>query len=174
MGALVWVFQEGHLAWLLGFDPAGQVDLSIPVLMFVFSFGLSMDYELFLLARIKEAYDQTGANDHAVAVGLQRTGGIVTSAASLMVIVFLGVATRGLLPIKQVGIGLALAVLLDATVVRALLVPATMRLMGRWNWWSPAGLRRLQARIGLSELPSQPPPDGSPVVGEPAQPTSVR
>jgi RND superfamily putative drug exporter len=168
MGALVWVFQEGHLAWLLGFDPAGQVDLSIPLLMFVFSFGLSMDYELFLLARIKEAYDQTAVNDHAVALGLQRTGGIVTSAASLMVIVFLGFATSELLPIKQVGIGLALAVLLDATVVRTLLVPATMRLMGRWNWWAPARLRRLHVRIGLSELPSQPPPDGSPIVGKPA------
>ncbi|HEY4724876.1 MAG TPA: MMPL family transporter, partial [Actinomycetota bacterium] len=150
-GALVWVFQEGHLSGLLGFDPPGMVDITVPVLIFVFAFGLSMDYEVFLLSRIKEAWDQTGDNDRAVALGLQRTGRIVTSAAALIVIVFLGFAARELLTIKEVGLGMAIAVVLDATVVRMLLVPATMKLMGRWNWWAPASLRRLHRRIGLKE-----------------------
>jgi RND superfamily putative drug exporter len=142
-GALVWVFQEGHLAGVLGFEPAGMVDITVPVLVFVFAFGLSMDYEVFLLSRIKEAWDETGDNDHAVALGLQRTGRIVTSAALLIVVVFLGFAAGELLTIKEIGVGMAIAIVLDATVVRTLLVPATMTLMGRWNWWAPARLRRL-------------------------------
>jgi putative drug exporter of the RND superfamily len=155
-GALVWVFQDGHLAGLLGFDPPGMVDITVPVLIFVFAFGLSMDYEVFLLSRIKEAWDQTGDNDRAVALGLQRTGRIVTSAAALIVIVFLGFAAGELLTIKAVGLGMAIAVVLDATVVRMLLVPATMKLMGRWNWWAPPSLRRLHDRFGLVE--QAPPP----------------
>ena len=150
-GALVWVFQDGHLSGLLGFDPPGMVDITIPVLIFVFAFGLSMDYEVFLLSRIKEAWDQTGDNDQAVALGLQRTGRIVTSAAALIVVVFLGFAAGELLTIKEVGLGMAIAVVLDATVVRMLLVPATMKLMGRWNWWAPPPLRRLHDRFGLGE-----------------------
>jgi putative drug exporter of the RND superfamily len=150
-GALVWVFQEGHLSGLLGFDPPGMVDITVPVLIFVFAFGLSMDYEVFLLSRIKEAWDQTGDNDRAVALGLQRTGRIVTSAAALIVVVFLGFAAGELLTIKEVGLGMAIAVVLDATVVRMLLVPATMKLMGRWNWWAPPALRRLHDRFGLVE-----------------------
>jgi RND superfamily putative drug exporter len=150
-GALVWVFQDGHLSWLLGFDAPGMVDITIPILIFVFAFGLSMDYEVFLLSRIKEAWDETGDNDRAVALGLQRTGRIVTSAAALIVIVFLGFAAGELLTIKEVGLGMAIAVVLDATVVRMLLVPATMKLMGRWNWWAPPGLRRLHNRYGLVE-----------------------
>ena len=150
-GALVWVFQEGHLSGLLGFDPPGMVDITVPVLIFVFAFGLSMDYEVFLLSRIKEAWDQTGDNDRAVALGLQRTGRIVTSAAALIVIVFLGFAAGELLTIKEVGLGMAIAVVLDATVVRMLLVPATMKLMGRWNWWAPPAMRRLHDRFGLVE-----------------------
>jgi RND superfamily putative drug exporter len=160
-GALVWVFQEGHLSGPLGFDPPGMVDITVPVLIFVFAFGLSMDYEVFLLSRIKEAWDQTGDNDRAVALGLQRTGRIVTSAALLIVIVFLGFAAGELLTIKEVGLGMAIAVVLDATVVRMLLVPATMKLMGRWNWWAPAPLRRLHDRFGLVErhppAPARPP-----------------
>jgi RND superfamily putative drug exporter len=160
-GALVWVFQQGHLSGPLGFDPPGMVDITIPVLIFVFAFGLSMDYEVFLLSRIKEAWDQTGDNDRAVALGLQRTGRIVTSAALLIVIVFLGFAAGELLTIKEVGLGMAIAVVLDATVVRMLLVPATMKLMGRWNWWAPAPLRRLHDRFGLVErhppAPARPP-----------------
>jgi putative drug exporter of the RND superfamily len=157
-GALVWVFQDGHLSGLLGFDAPGMIDITVPVLIFVFAFGLSMDYEVFLLSRIKEAWDETGDNDRAVALGLQRTGRIVTSAAALIVIVFLGFAAGELLTIKEVGLGMAIAVVLDATVVRMLLVPATMKLMGRWNWWAPPGLRRLHDRFGLVErLPARPP-----------------
>jgi putative drug exporter of the RND superfamily len=150
-GALVWVFQDGHLSGLLGFDSPGMVDITAPVLIFVFAFGLSMDYEVFLLSRIKEAWDETGDNDLAVALGLQRTGRIVTSAAALIVVVFLGFAAGELLTIKEVGLGMAIAVVLDATVVRMLLVPATMKLMGRWNWWAPPALRRLHDRWGLVE-----------------------
>jgi RND superfamily putative drug exporter len=157
-GALVWVFQDGHLSGLLGFDPPGMVDITVPVLIFVFAFGLSMDYEVFLLSRIKEAWDQTGDNDRAVALGLQRTGRIVTSAAALIVVVFLGFAAGELLTIKEVGLGMAIAVVLDATVVRMLLVPATMKLMGRWNWWAPPALRRLHNRYGLVERGSPAPP----------------
>jgi putative drug exporter of the RND superfamily len=167
-GALVWVFQEGHLSGPLGFDPPGMVDITVPVLIFVFAFGLSMDYEVFLLSRIKEAWDETGDNDRAVALGLQRTGRIVTSAAALIVIVFLGFAAGELLTIKEVGLGMAIAVVLDATVVRMLLVPATMKLMGRWNWWAPAPLRRLHDRFGLVEQgPAAParPPDQEERVG---------
>jgi RND superfamily putative drug exporter len=159
-GALVWVFQDGHLSGLLGFDPPGMVDITIPVLIFVFAFGLSMDYEVFLLSRIKEAWDQTGDNDRAVALGLQRSGRIVTSAAALIVVVFLGFAAGELLTIKEVGLGMAIAVVLDATVVRMLLVPATMKLMGRWNWWAPPALRRLHDRYGLAERAGPAPPRG--------------
>ena len=159
-GALVWVFQEGHLSGLLGFDPPGMVDITIPVLIFVFAFGLSMDYEVFLLSRIKEAWDQTGDNDRAVALGLQRTGRIVTSAAALIVVVFCGFAAGQLLTIKEVGLGMAIAVVLDATVVRMLLVPATMKLMGRWNWWAPPAMRRFHDRFGLAE--QRPPAPRSP------------
>jgi putative drug exporter of the RND superfamily len=166
-GALVWVFQEGHLSSVLGFDPPGMVDITVPVLIFVFAFGLSMDYEVFLLSRIKEAWDQTGDNDRAVALGLQRTGRIVTSAAALIVIVFLGFAAGELLTIKEVGLGMAIAVVLDATVVRMLLVPATMKLMGRWNWWAPPAMRRLHDRFGLVEQrpPAPPRPQGQERVG---------
>jgi len=162
-GALVWVFQDGHLSGLLGFDAPGMIDITVPVLIFVFAFGLSMDYEVFLLSRIKEAWDQTGDNDRAVALGLQRTGRIVSSAAALIVVVFLGFAAGELLTIKEVGLGMAIAVVLDATVVRMLLVPATMKLMGRWNWWAPPALRRLHDRFGLAEAsPAEPAPAGEP------------
>jgi RND superfamily putative drug exporter len=166
-GALVWVFQEGHLSGVLGFEPAGMVDITVPLLVFVFAFGLSMDYEVFLLSRIKEAWDQTGDNDRAVALGLQRTGRIVTSAAALMVVVFLGFAAGELLTIKEIGVGMAIAIVLDATVVRTLLVPATMKLMGRWNWWAPAWLRRLHQRIGLHEqrAPATLSPQAAPPAG---------
>jgi putative drug exporter of the RND superfamily len=150
-GALVWVFQEGHLAGLLGAEGTGSIDPTVPVLTFAITFGLSMDYEVFLLSRIKEAWDETGDNDLAVALGLQRTGRIVTSAALLLVVVFAGFMAAGMLTIRQIGLATVLAVLLDATVVRMLLVPATMKLMGRWNWWAPPALRRLHRRIGLDE-----------------------
>jgi RND superfamily putative drug exporter len=156
-GALVWVFQDGNLAWLLGAETTGFLDPTVPVLAFAIAFGLSMDYEVFLLSRIKEAWDETGDNDLAVAVGLQRSGRIVTSAALLLVVVYAGFMAAGMLTIKQIGLATVLAVLLDATVVRMLLVPATMKLMGRWNWWAPRPLRRLHRRIGLEEraVPAQ-------------------
>ena len=150
-GALVWVFQDGHLAGLLGAEGSGALDPTVPVLTFAITFGLSMDYEVFLLSRIKEAWDETGDNDQAVALGLQRSGRIVTSAALLLVVVYAGFMAAGMLTIKQIGLGTVLAVLLDATVVRMLLVPATMKLMGRWNWWAPGPLRRLHRRVGLAD-----------------------
>jgi RND superfamily putative drug exporter len=153
-GALVWVFQDGHLAGLLGAEGVGAIDPTVPVLTFAIVFGLSMDYEVFLLSRIKEAWDETGDNDLAVALGLRRSGRIVTSAALLLVVVFAGFMAAGMLTIKQVGLGTVLAVVLDATVVRMLLVPATMKLMGRWNWWAPAPLGRLHRRVGLEERPA--------------------
>jgi RND superfamily putative drug exporter len=158
-GALVWVFQEGHLAGLLGAEGTGAIDPTVPVLTFAITFGLSMDYEVFLLSRIKEAWDETGDNDLAVAVGLQRSGRIVTSAALLLVVVFAGFMAAGMLTIKQVGLATVLAVLLDATVVRMLLVPATMKLLGRWNWWAPGPLARFHRRVGLAELQPAAPAD---------------
>jgi putative drug exporter of the RND superfamily len=157
-GALVWIFQEGHLSGPLHFTPVGHLDITVPVLVFVFAFGLSMDYEVFLLSRIKEAYDESCDNHRAVAIGLQRTGRIVTSAAALVVLVFLGFATGDLLTIKEIGIGMALAIVVDATVVRTLLVPAAMKLMGRWNWWAPAPMRRLHDRIAPRERVEMPEP----------------
>ena len=120
------------------------------MLIIAFGFGLAMDYEVFLLARIKEHVDAGDSNDVAVRKGLQRSGRIITSAAAVIIIVFIGFATGSLLVIKEVGIGLAIAVFLDATLVRMLLVPATMTLLGDWNWWAPAALRRLYERKGLS------------------------
>src|SRR5204863_3521973 len=158
-GALVWIFQEGHLAGFFGFDSVGALDLWMPVLILIFAFGLSMDYEVFLLSRIKEVHDETGDNDLAVAVGLQRSGRIITSAGFLIVIVFAGFAAGEVLAIKQLGVGLAIAVLVDATIVRTLLVPATMKLLGERNWWAPAPLRRLHQRFGLHETPASAPRD---------------
>jgi RND superfamily putative drug exporter len=153
-GALKLVFQDGYLSGPLGFDSVGALDLWMPVLVLIFAFGLSMDYGVFLLSRIKEVYDETGNNDTAVAVGLQRSGRIITSAAALIVVVFAGFALGEVLAVKQLGVGLAIAVIVDATLVRMLLVPAVMSLLGDWNWWAPEPLRRFHARYGLHEAPS--------------------
>ncbi|TMF40618.1 MAG: hypothetical protein E6I26_02625, partial [Chloroflexi bacterium] len=142
-GALVWIFQDGNLSKLLGFRPLGFVETTQPVILFCVLFGLSMDYEVFLLSRMKEVWDRTGHNQEAVARGLERSGRIVTSAALIVVVVAGSFAFADIVLIKALGLGMALAVALDATVVRALLVPATMRLLGRWNWWLPGGLRRV-------------------------------
>ena len=150
-GALVWIFQDGNLSGVLGFESTGAIETFVPVIVFVFAFGLSMDYEVFLLARIKELYDAGYSNDEAVALGLQRSGRIITSAALLITIVFTGFATGQMIGIKQIGVALALAVVIDATIVRCLLVPATMSLLGDRNWWAPGPLRRLHDRIGLAE-----------------------
>ncbi|MFI1202519.1 MMPL family transporter [Streptomyces sp. NPDC020883] len=149
-GAMVYVFQEGHLRSLVGdFTVTGSVDISIPVLMFCVAFGLSMDYEVFLLSRIKEEYTETGDNTQAVAAGLARTGRLVSAAAVLVAVVMLALATSGITFLKLLGVGLALAVLLDATLVRGVLVPAVMRLAGRANWWAPPPLRHLHRKLGL-------------------------
>jgi RND superfamily putative drug exporter len=151
-GAAVYVFQQGNLRWLVGeFTPTGYIDIGLPVLIFCVAFGLSMDYEVFLLSRIAEEYRRTGDNTLAVKRGLQRTGRLVTAAAALIAIVFGAMATSGVTTLKILGVGLALAVLLDATLVRALLVPAFMKLAGRANWWAPGPLRRLHRRFGLTE-----------------------
>ncbi|HEY7133146.1 MAG TPA: lipocalin family protein, partial [Candidatus Limnocylindrales bacterium] len=142
-GALVWIFQDGNLSRLLGFQPLGFVETTQPVILFCVLFGLSMDYEVFLLSRMKEVWDRTGDNQEAVARGLERSGRIVTSAALIVVVVAGSFAFADIVLIKALGIGMAIAVALDATVVRALLVPATMRLLGKWNWWLPSGLRRV-------------------------------
>ena len=150
-GAMVWIFQDGNLSGILGFTSTGVLEMSTPILMFCIAFGLSMDYEVFLLSRIKEEYDRTGDTNQAVIVGLQRTGRIITAAAGLLSIVFLAFATSGVSNIKLMGLGIALAVIVDATLVRCLLVPAFMRLAGEWNWWAPAPLRRLYSAVGISE-----------------------
>lgn len=150
-GALVWIFQDGNLTGLLNFTPTGALDGTQPVLIFAIAFGLSMDYEVFLLSRIKEAFDRTGDMVSAVATGVQRTGSIITSAALLLFVVIAAFASGEITFIKQIGVGLGLAVILDATIVRMLLVPATMRLMGGYNWWAPRPLAMLYERLGLAE-----------------------
>ena len=149
-GALVWIFQDGHLARWLHFTP-GPIQTATPLIMFCFVFGLSMDYEVLLLSRVKEEYERTGDTTHAVAEALESTGRLITGAAAIMAAVFFGFATARSVIIQAVGIGIGVAVVIDATIVRALLVPATMRLMGRWNWWAPAPLVSLHRRLGLAE-----------------------
>ena len=150
-GVVVWIFQWGHLSGLLRFTPTGSLDPTMPILMAAIIFGLSMDYEVFLLSRIRERYDQTGDNTVAVAAGLQRTGGVITSLALLLIIVVAAFSASGITFIKLMGVGMIVALLVDASVVRVLLVPATMRLLGRANWWAPRPLRRLYARYGFKE-----------------------
>jgi uncharacterized membrane protein YdfJ with MMPL/SSD domain len=149
-GLLVLVFQDGHLEWLFGFTSQGAIESSQPVLLFAVAFGLSTDYGVFLIGRIKELHDQGMPNEEAVALGLQRTGRIVTFAAALMVIAIGCFVTSSIVFIKQLGFGTAVAVLIDATIVRALLVPALMRLLGDWNWWAPRPLARLHERFGIA------------------------
>jgi RND superfamily putative drug exporter len=150
-GLLVFVFQDGRLEGLLGYVSQGALESSQPVVLFAVAFGLSTDYGVFLLSRIKEARDAGVPNREAVAVGLERTGRIVTAAALLFCVAIGAFATSRIIFIKEVGVGTALAVLIDATLVRALLVPSLMELLGRWNWWAPEPLRRLHARFGLDE-----------------------
>jgi RND superfamily putative drug exporter len=153
-GALVWIFQDGHL-----FVSEGRpLDPSLPVLLFCISFGLSMDYEVLMLARMKELYEQTGDNEAAVALGLERTAGLITSAAAVMVSVFLAFALARVVVLQATGIGMALAIALDATLVRALLVPATMRLLGHLNWWAPSWLRGQPRAPAQLVSPAPPPP----------------
>jgi RND superfamily putative drug exporter len=164
-GAMVWIFQDGHLSESLDFTAIGALDTTTPILMFCIAFGLSMDYEVFLLSRIKEEWDRNGDNVRSVAVGLEHTGRIVTAAAALLAVVFLAFATSGITFIKLFGIGLTMAVIMDATVIRATLVPAFMRLAGRANWWAPAPLRRVYERWGIRESVDLDAPEAA-VVGE--------
>jgi uncharacterized membrane protein YdfJ with MMPL/SSD domain len=150
-GILVFVFQDGRFEDVLSYTSIGGLDSTQPILLFVIAFALSTDYAVFLLTRIKEARDGGAGERESVAIGLQRTGRIVTAAALLFCVAIGAFATSEIVFIKELGVGTALAVLIDATIVRALLVPALMELLGRWNWWAPKPLRRLHARIGLSE-----------------------
>ncbi|MEV4478741.1 MMPL family transporter [Micromonospora coxensis] len=150
-GVVVWIFQDGHLSDLLGFTPTGFIDPSNPILMLAMLFGLATDYEVFLLSRVREEWDRTGDNTASVALGLQRTGRIITAAALLLIVVVAGFTTGGMSYIKLIGVGMIVAIVVDATLVRALLVPATMRLLGRWNWWAPGPLARVYRRYGIRE-----------------------
>jgi len=150
LGVLVWVFQDGHLSGLLGFESTGGIETYVVALVIAFAFGLAMDYEVFLLSRIKELHDDGAPNDEAVRRGLQRSGRVITSAAAIIVAVFAGFVAGELLVIKEVGFSLAVAVLIDATLVRLLLVPATMTVLREWNWWAPGPLRRVYERIAIT------------------------
>jgi RND superfamily putative drug exporter len=150
-GMLVWVFEDGHLSGLLGFTPTGSISVHTPILLFCIAFGLSMDYEVFLLSRIKEEYDLGHSNEESVAVGLEKTGSIVTAAALLLAVVFVAFATAEVAVVKVFGVGLTLAVLVDAFLIRTLLVPAFMKMAGRLNWWAPRSLRRFHLRFGIWE-----------------------
>jgi RND superfamily putative drug exporter len=151
LGVIVVIFQDGRLEHLLGFTSAGGIETIIPPFVLAFGFGLAMDYEVFLLARIKEFHDRGADNDEAVVRGLQASGRIITSAALIVILVFGGFVAGQLLIIKETGVALAVAVAIDATLVRMLLVPATMTLLGEWNWWAPTRLRALYERFGLHE-----------------------
>ena len=159
-GVVVWIFQDGHLEGLLRFESTGFIEPSNLILVLAVLFGLATDYEVFLLSRVREEWDASGDNTAAVATGLQRTGGIITAAALLLITVVAGFATGGVTVIKTIGVGMIVAIIVDATLVRALLVPATMRLLGRWNWWAPGPLGRFYSRYGIHE--TQP----APVVAE--------
>ncbi|MBD9702859.1 MMPL family transporter [Streptomyces sp. ID01-12c] len=162
-GALVWVFQDGHLSGLLAFTSPGSIETTLPVLMFCVAFGLSMDYGVFLLSRIKEEYDHTGDHTASVRFGLQRTGGLITAAAVILAVVMVAIGTSRVTNTKMLGLGIALAVLMDAMVIRSLLVPAVMRLTGRATWWAPPPLRRFHNRFGLTEAaPPKPTPTPQP------------
>jgi RND superfamily putative drug exporter len=149
-GALVWIFQEGHLSHQLGFT-AQSIDPSIPVILFSIVFGMSMDYEVLLISRIQEEYRRTGDNQTGVALGLEKSGRLITGAAAIMVAVFVAFGLSDFVIIKAIGIGLAIAVAVDATIVRILIVPSVMRILGRANWWAPRPLAWFHHRIGAGE-----------------------
>jgi trehalose monomycolate/heme transporter len=150
-GVVTWIFGDGHLAGLLHFTPTGYVEASQPILMVAILFGLSMDYEVFLLSRIRERWDELGDNTAAVVSGVQRTGWLISTAAVLLCVVVGSFATSGITFVKMIGVGMVVALLVDATLVRLLLVPATMRLLGRHNWWAPGPLGKLYSRYGVRE-----------------------
>ena len=161
-GALVWIFQQGNLSNVLNFTPIGYTVAGNPIIMFAVLFGLSMDYEVLLLSRMQEAYRRTGDNRASVAEGLAQTAGVITGAAMIMVTVFAAFALADVLTIKAIGVGMAIAVFVDATIIRVLLVPATMRLMGKWNWWAPGFMARFADRLGFSHVEDEPEPEVKP------------
>jgi RND superfamily putative drug exporter len=163
-GVLVWIFQEGHLEGLIGFDSTGNIEPNMPIMLFALIFGLSMDYEVFLVSRIREQYDTLGDSTAAVATGLQKIGRLIASAALLMCVPLAAMATSGVLMMKLFGVGMVFAILADVAVVRILLVPAVLRLMGRSAWWAPGPLARFYGRFGIKE---------SDEVTEPKRPVSV-
>jgi RND superfamily putative drug exporter len=150
-GILVLIFQDGNLEGPLGYTSQGALEQTMPILIFAVAFGLSTDYAVFLLSRIKEARDNGASDSESVALGLERTGRIVTAAALLFAIAIGAFATSKIVFLKENGVGTALAVLIDASIIRALLVPSLMELLGKWNWWAPGPLRRLHERIGVGE-----------------------
>ncbi len=158
-GVLVWIFQDGHLQGLLDFHSSGAIVTWLPLFLFVILFGLSMDYHVFIVSRIKELADRGASTEQAIARGIGGTAGTVTAAAAVMVAVFAVFATLSTLEIKQMGVGLAVAVLLDATVIRAVLLPATMKLLGRWNWYLPRWLEWLPAAGGERRRTGRPLPE---------------
>ncbi|MGW3439070.1 MMPL family transporter [Streptomyces bacillaris] len=160
-GAVVWVFQDGNLSGILAFTSTGDIETTLPVLMFCVAFGLSMDYGVFLLSRIKEEYDRTGDHERSVTFGLSRTGGLITAAAVILAVVMVAIGTSRVTNTKMLGLGIALAVLMDAMVVRSLLVPAVMKLTGHATWWAPRPLRAFYQRFGLSEGESAPDTSGA-------------
>ena len=162
-GLLVLIFQDGRLEGFLDYSSPGAIEQTMPILLFAVAFGLSTDYAVFLLSRIKEARDNGASESECVAIGLERTGRIVTAAALLFAVAMGAFATSQIIFIKENGVGTALAVLIDASIVRALLVPSLMELLGKWNWWAPGPLRRLHERIGISESgpTAEPTPEGA-------------
>ncbi len=163
-GVVTWIFNDGNLSGLLGFESQGFLDATNPILMVAVLFGLSMDYEVFLLSRVREQWDRTGDNTIAVATGVQKTGRIITSAALLLGVVIGAFGTSGIVFMKMLGVGMLVALFIDATIVRALLVPATMKLLGRWNWWAPAPMARWWDRYGFREGPEA--GEGSPAADD--------
>ncbi|MGW0828055.1 MMPL family transporter [Streptomyces sp. NPDC002845] len=173
LGAVVWIFQEGHLSGLLGFTPTGSIETALPVLMFCLAFGLSMDYGVFLLSRVKEEQERTLDHRAAVVEGIRSTGGVITAAALVLSVVMVAIGTSRITNTKMLGLGAALAILMDAMVIRTLLVPAVLSLTGRATWWAPGPLRRLHARFGISEggpAPATPAP-ATPAPATPAPAT---
>jgi uncharacterized membrane protein YdfJ with MMPL/SSD domain len=156
-GLLVLIFQDGRFEGLLDYTSQGAIEQTMPILLFAVAFGLSTDYAVFLLSRIKEARDHGASDSESVAIGLERTGRIVTAAALLFAVAIGAFATSQIIFIKENGVGTALAVLIDASIIRALLVPSLMELLGKWNWWAPRPLRRLHDRLGFTESGGEPP-----------------
>ena len=174
-GVVTWIFSDGNLEGPLDFTSQGFLDLTNPILMLAILFGLSMDYEVFLISRIREQWDATHDNDLAVATGVQKTGGIITSAALLLMVVIGAFSFSDVLFMKMIGVGMLVAIAVDATVVRALLVPATMKLLGDWNWWAPGPMLRWWERHGFREGGSgEVGPEQDPGVGRELQSTGHR